>query len=179
VKRTVTTAMRMLDNVIDINSTPSLKRVVPTCNIVRWTWADGFQDACRRKESRLPRMPRLPSPTPAWRPSRSMRSRRRSISPRSAAGIRRSTARSGARASCRSIRSRFWRRRGAALRWIAHRRSIGQACATGHDHRHPKLECDGDAPTATISNICGVAQSIEPAYRTSMSNPTCQAISLS
>jgi len=48
----------------------------------------------------------------------------------------------------------------------------------GHDHRHPKLDV-WRLPDATISNICGVAQSIEPAYQNLMSNPTCQAISLS
>ena len=34
-KRTVTTAMRMLDNVIDINFYTIPKRAVPTCGIAR------------------------------------------------------------------------------------------------------------------------------------------------
>ena len=38
-KRTVTTAVRMLDNVIDINSTPSRRRVAPTCVTARSGWA--------------------------------------------------------------------------------------------------------------------------------------------
>ena len=82
------------------------------------------------------------------------------------AAIRRSTARCGAGASCRSIRSNCWRKRAAGSTWTATAtldwgplrervRSIGM--------RNSNVMAI--APTATISNICGVAQSIEPAYQ--------------
>ena len=76
--------------------------------------------------------------------------------------------RCGAGASCRSTRSRSWpphrggdleQDRTQRLDWNALRQqgACGRACATPM--------CMAIAPTATISNIIGVSQSIEPTYR--------------
>jgi len=43
--RTVATAMRMLDNVLDVNLTPSEARPLPTCGTVRGSRHHGLQDA--------------------------------------------------------------------------------------------------------------------------------------
>jgi len=40
-----------------------------------------------------------------------------------------------------------------------------EPCASGQDGRHAQLQLHGHRPTATISNIVGVSQSIEPTYQ--------------
>ncbi len=168
-KRTVHTAMRMLDNVIDINfyTVPearesNLRHRPVGLGIM------GYQDALYKL--------RIPfSSTEAVRfadeshgaASASRRSPPPSISPPSAAATPASKARCGARASspstpssccrtaattrCRSTATRTldWATLRERVRTVGMRNSNTLAIA----------------PTATISNICGVTQSIEPTYQ--------------
>jgi ribonucleoside-diphosphate reductase alpha chain len=164
--RTVATAMRMLDNVIDINfyTIPEARRSNLRHRPVGLGLM-GFQDALQAHASPMARRRRLLSPTAAWKRSAFTQSRHRSISLRSAVAIRASRARCGRRESCRSTpsscsrtRVRAWRWTAATLDWEALRKRVKK---TGMRNSNTMAI----APTATISNICGVAQSIEPAYQ--------------
>ncbi len=128
-KRSVTTAMRMLDNVIDINfyTIPEARRSNLRHRPVGLGLM-GFQDALQAMRIAVASDAAVASPTPAWRRLRSMRSRPRSIWRRSGGAIRRSTDRCGAAASCRSIRSNCWRKRAAGSRWTGPRRWTGVRC---------------------------------------------------
>ena len=167
-KRTITTAMRMLDNVIDINyyavkkARDSNLRHRPVGLGVM-----GFQDALY--ELRIPyasqagrgvrrqvdgsRSATTPTgPRPSW--------------PASAASTPATRARCGTRASCRWTRWSCWPRRAAATsRSTARPPWTGTPCA----RRSPSdgmrnSNCVAIAPTATISNIIGVDASIEPCF---------------
>ena len=104
-ERTISTAMRMLDNVIDYNyySVPqarssNLRHRPVGLGIM------GFQDALYKQ--RIPYAPTMPwtSPTDPWKPSATTPSRPPPTWPRSAAATPASRARCGARASCPSTR---------------------------------------------------------------------------
>ena len=169
-QRTVTTAMRMLDNVIDINfyTIPEARRSNLRHRPVGLGLM-GFQDALQALRHR-----RMASDAAVAFADASMeaiclprhlglgRSRRRA---RALSVVRRLAV--VARASCRSIRIEL--ARGCARR-TRHgplaRRSTGTRCAQRVKTigmRNSNMMAI--APTATISNICGVAQSIEPAYQ--------------
>ena len=165
----MTTAMRMLDNVIDINfyTIPEARRSNLRHRPVG-LGIMGFQDAlhmlrhavCFRRGRRVRRRA-------AWRRFPTTRSRPRSILPPSAGAIRRSRVAVERRASCRSTPSNCSAEaRGGPSTWIAPARSTGTACARrvrSVGMRNSNVMAI--APTATISNICGVSQSIEPAYQ--------------
>ena len=167
-KRTVTTAMRMLDNVIDINfyTIPEARRSNLRHRPVGLGLM-GFQDALQAMRIAVASDAAVAFADASMEAiCLSTRSRPRSISRPSADAIRRSTARSGAGASCRSIRSNCWRTRAAVSRWTVPSRLTGTTLrervkSTGMRNSNVMAI----APTATISNICGVAQSIEPAYQ--------------
>ena len=110
---------------------------------------------------------RSPSPTSAWRRSPTTRSRPRCDL-------------AAERGRYPSFEGSLWskgilpidslelRRRGArrARRSTARRRSTGIACASGSRPTGMRnSNVMAIAPTATISNICGVSQSIEPTYQ--------------
>ena len=126
--RTVRTALRMLDNVIDINwySVPQARRSNLKHRPVGLGLM-GFQDALYAL--RIPYASATPpssSRIARWRRSRTSRSRHRPISRRSAGAIRASTGRSGSAASCRSTRSSCSTRSAAASSTsTAAARSIG------------------------------------------------------
>ena len=97
----------------------------------------------------------------------SMPSRLPSISPPSADAIRSSKVRCGAEGilPIDSIEL-LAEARGMARSSTARRRSTGTACATRSKSTGMRnSNVMAIAPTATISNICGVAQSIEPTYQ--------------
>jgi hypothetical protein len=104
-KRTIATAMRMLDNVIDINYYAVKK--ARDSNIRHrpvGLGIMGFQDALHELRIPYASEARSSSPTSRWKRSATTRTGRRPSSPRSAAATRASPARSGTRASCRTIR---------------------------------------------------------------------------
>jgi ribonucleoside-diphosphate reductase alpha chain len=123
--KTVGTAMRMLDNVIDINfyTIPEARRSNLQHRPVGLGLM-GFQDALQTLRIPYASDAASNSPTGAWRRSAITRFRRRSISPPSVAATRASTARCGRKASCRSTRSSCSRTRpsvdmdkGSTLDW--------------------------------------------------------------
>jgi ribonucleoside-diphosphate reductase alpha chain len=167
-QKTVSTAMRMLDNVIDYNfynvpqaRNSNLRHRPVGLGIM------GFQDALYKLRIPYSAWKPCSSPTTAWRRSAITRSGPARISPRSAGAIRASRARSGAAGSCRSTASSCSQEArgsylqmdtGTTLDWDALRervRTVGMR----------NSNCMAIAPTATISNIVGVSQSIEPTYQ--------------
>ena len=182
-RRTVATAMRMLDNVIDVNfyTIPEARRSNLRHRPIGLGLM-GFQDALQiqRIAGGIRPTPSL-SPTKAWRRSAIMPFRRHPTSPPSAASIRPMTARCGAVAFCRSIRS-TWSASHAApststpsstLDWddVARSASPPKACAipTPWRSRRPR-----PSPTSAACR----SRSSRP-IRTSTSNRTCRATSRS
>jgi ribonucleoside-diphosphate reductase alpha chain len=167
-KRTVRTAMRMLDNVIDINfyTIPEARRSNLRHRPVG-SRHDGLPGCAAGAAVPIASDAAVASPISAWKRSASTPSRPRSIWRPSAAAIRPSRARCGAAASCRSTPSSCWPRRarrarpGPLLDPGLDRPARAGAQKTGMRNSNTMAI----APTATISNICGVAQSIEPAYQ--------------
>ena len=173
-KKTIATAMRMLDNVIDINyyavkkaRDSNLRHRPVGLGIM------GFQDALYEigvpyasSEAVDVRRP-LDGGRLLSRLLGLDRARRTS-----AAATRATAARSGTRASCRSTPSTCSRSsaapsptamrlvdidRSSTLDWNALRARIGE-------HGMRNSNCVAIAPTATISNIVGVSASIEPSF---------------
>ena len=103
---TIRTAMRMLDNVIDINYYAVVQgaQFEPEAPPGRASasWASRTACICCIRPTR--RTPRWPSPTRRWKPSASSRTRRRPNWPRSAAATRRTRAACGTAASSRRTR---------------------------------------------------------------------------
>ena len=168
-KRTVTTAVRMLDNVIDINfyTIPEARRSNLRHRPVGLGLM-GFQDALHAQ--------RIPIASDAavtfadvsmeaisyHAIAASIRSRRRA---RPLSQLRGFAVESKGILPIDSIE--FARR---CPRWrstsTARRRWIGIACASGSTSSGMRnSNVMAIAPTATISNICGVSQSIEPNYQ--------------
>jgi ribonucleoside-diphosphate reductase alpha chain len=166
-KKTITTAMRMLDNVIDINyyavkkARDSNMRHRPVGLGVM-----GFQDALY--ELRIP----YASQEAVQFADESMEAVcyhaywASTELAASAASTPATRARCGTRASCRSTRWTCWPKRAAALRrrrplatldWDALRKKIATDGMRNSN-------CVAIAPTATISNIIGVDASIEPCF---------------
>jgi ribonucleoside-diphosphate reductase alpha chain len=167
---TVRTAVRMLDNVIDINyySVPqarnsNLKHRPVGLGIM------GFQDALYKQHLPTPPTQRWSSPTAPWRRSAITPSRPPANWPPSAAATRASRARCGARASCPSIPSALLQReRGEKYiaMWITADPGLGRPARRKVKQRGMRnSNVMAIAPTATIANICGVSQSIEPTYQ--------------
>ena len=131
-KSTIRTAMRMLDNVIDINyyavdkaRNSNLRHRPVGLGIM------GFQD-CLHQHARAVRLARRrwSSPTARWRWWRTPPTGPRPSSPRSAAATPRSRARCGTAASCRRTRSTCSPPSAAATSSsTARRRSTGRRCA--------------------------------------------------
>ncbi len=169
-QRTIRTAMRMLDNVIDINyyavpkaRNSNLRHRPVGLGIM------GFQDACTDAAPtvRLRRRDGLRRPLDGGG-LLSTRTRPRPSSPPSAAAILVPPAACGTGASCRRTR---WSSCGRARRLSSTSTTSGDArlgvAARAH---HASTACATrtawrSRPTATISNIIGVAASIEPEYQ--------------
>ena len=167
-RKTVGTAMRMLDNVIDINyyavdkaRNSNLRHRPVGLGIM------GFQDCLHVLRIPYASEERWSSPTGRWRRSPTTPTGPRPSWPRSAAATRRSRARCGTAASCRRTRSGLLREeRGGyvdidmteSLDWNVLRERIKQ-------HGMRNSNCLAIAPTATIANIIGVSASIEPTYQ--------------
>jgi hypothetical protein len=131
-ERTVKTAMRMLDNVIDINFYTIPEGAVPIFVIGRSALASwAIRMRWRRCVCLSPLRARSPSPTNPWRLLAILRSRHQLISRPSEDAMRRLKARCGRRACCRSTVSTLSRRLVMERRsWTVLRRSAGQPCAT-------------------------------------------------
>jgi len=159
--------MRMLDNVIDYNyyTVPQARRSNLRHRPVG-LGIMGFQDALYRLHLPYARPRQSSSLTARWRPSAISPSRPRPISPPNVAATPASTARCGAGHSPTRLDAparRAARRLPAGRR--QHHAGLGVAARARAEGRHAQLEHDAIAPTATISNICGVSQSIEPTYQ--------------
>ena len=104
-QQTIRTAMRMLDNVIDINYYAVPRRATRTSSTGRWAWASwASRIACTSRTRRTRRKRRCRSPIRRWRRSATTRTGPPPSSPRSAAAIRRTAAACGTAASCRRTR---------------------------------------------------------------------------
>ena len=168
-KQTIRTAMRMLDNVIDINYYAVREGAqLEPASTARWAWASwASRIACTCCTRRTRRTRRWSSPTARWKRSATTPTGPRPSSPRSAAATR-------------SYKGSLWDRgilpqdslkllrdeRGgyveidesATMDWDALRARI-------KEHGMRNSNCVAIAPTATISNIIGVGASIEPEYQ--------------
>ncbi|HKJ94698.1 MAG TPA: ribonucleoside-diphosphate reductase subunit alpha [Gammaproteobacteria bacterium] len=167
-QRTVSTAMRMLDNVIDINfySVPAARRANLRHRPVG-LGVMGFQDALYRLGV-------------AYDSDEAVAFADRSMEAVSYHAIRASTDLAEERGRYASFEGSLWSRgivpldsirlledgrglpvevdRSAALDWEALRVRVRQVGVRNSN-------CLAIAPTATIANICGVSQSIEPTFR--------------
>ena len=167
---TVITAMRMLDNVIDINFYPIARLAIPTCAIVRWGWGSwASRMRCRHGHSLLL--------------GEAVDFADHSMEAISWHAISASVDLAAERGRYASFNGSLWSKgilpidsiellddarktsggrlnmdRSLTLDWEALRNRVK---TTGMRNSN----CLAIAPTATISNICGVAQSIEPAYQ--------------
>jgi ribonucleoside-diphosphate reductase alpha chain len=168
-KKTVATAMRMLDNVIDINyyavkkaRDSNLRHRPVGLGIM------GFQDCAvpAARALRQRRCGRVCRPL-AWKPCATTPTGPAPSWPKSAAATAATAAACGTAASCRidsagpagrSSAAAMWKWTArATLDWDALRARIAQ-------HGMRNSNCVAIAPTATISNIIGVDASIEPSF---------------
>ena len=161
--------MRMLDNVIDINfyTIPEARRSNLRHRPVGLGLM-GFQDALQASADRV------------WRPTRRLRSPTTSMEAISYYVISASVDLAAERGRYPSFDGSLWSRgilpidsielvaeaRGGLVDRPRARRSTGMTCASASNASGMRnSNVMAIAPTATISNICGVAQSIEPAYQ--------------
>ena len=167
-KRTVATAMRMLDNVIDINYYAVKK--ARDSNLRHRPVGPRHHGlpgrAVRTARAVCVATRRSSSPTARWKRSATTPTGRRPSWPRSAAATRATAARCGTAASCRidsldllseSRGGHVEVDRSSSLDWDALRQRIAA-------HGMRNSNCVAIAPTATISNIIGVSASIEPSF---------------
>ena len=167
-KKTVATAMRMLDNVIDINyyAVKKARNSNPAPPPGR-PGHHGFPGCAARAARALrQRSRRWSSPTARWRrsattptgPRPSWRGARALFQlPRLAVGPRHPAA--GLASTCWPRAARRLRRGGPLTA-----DGLGRAARRIARARHAQLNCVAIAPTATISNIIGVDASIEPTF---------------
>ena len=167
-KRTIGTAMRMLDNVIDINyyavnkaRNSNFKHRPVGLGIM------GFQDclhmlripyASQEAVEFADRSMEAVATTPTGpRPS----------SPKSAAAMRPTRARCGTRhPAARHARAAGATSAAATWKSTSRRRSTGTRCASASEQFGMRnSNCIAIAPTATISNIIGVSPCIEPTFQ--------------
>ena len=170
-EKTINTAMRMLDNVIDYNfySVPEARD--STCATVRWAWASWdsrmrcINSAClmlQKKRSSLPTVP--------WKRSATMRSKHQPTWLKNAAVTLALKVLCGAKAYCRSTHSITWPK-AAAVTWksIAAIPSTGTHCATRTDSRYAQLQHHGDR---TDSDYLQYLRR-QPVDRTDLPEPVC------
>jgi len=167
-EKTINTAMRMLDNVIDYNyySVPQARRANLRHRPVG-LGIMGFQDALY--ELRLP-----------YASEQAVEFADRSMEAVSYYAIQASTHLAEERGVYSSYTGSLWQQGILpidSIQWLAEARGDYLQMDTGHsldwDSLRERVQtvgmrnsnCMAIAPTATISNICGVAQSIEPTYQ--------------
>jgi len=180
--KTIGTAMRMLDNVIDINYYAVAKARNSNSSIVRWgsaSWASRTACTCCAFPTPLRRRSR--SRTARWRRSATTPTTPRPCSPRNADATARTRGACGTAASFRRIRSTSCARNAAATwtstgvrRWTGPRsarasRRTGCATATAWRSRRPRR-----SPTSSASRPRS-----SPTTRTSTSRATSRASSRS
>jgi ribonucleoside-diphosphate reductase alpha chain len=166
-KKTIATAMRMLDNVIDINYYAVKKARLEPAPPSIGLGLMGFQD--RSTSCAFPTPRRKPQfADESMEPSATTPTGPRPTSPRNAASTRATRARWGQGSFDRHARPA---REGPRRLPVEVDRSafrLGRAAPEDQGRRHAQLQLRAIAPTTTISNIIGVDASIEPCFAISV-----------